>query len=627
MLGGNAMPLSSGPDTRALPSLLPLALAFVLLTGAVGLSARFVWIQQHQARAIQHTLTVANRLAVILSTMQDAETGERGYLLTGDDSYLDPYLRAEATLQPKLDDFGLVTMDNPKQQEALRTLKQVATQRLALLGAAIEQRRSHGVFTHTGTGQNLMNQTRDIIGSMQAEEERLLANRQAAADTASLVLQIGIVSAVLLIVLLAVLVTREVRIRIETLASARDALAAANATLVQNAVEREHLEEQLRQSQKMDAIGQLTGGLAHDFNNMLAVVIGSLALFKRRTARGEPNTMRYIDNASDGAQRAAALTQRLLAFARKQPLTPESIDANRFVAGLSDLLRRTLGEAIEIETVLAGGLWRTHADPSQLENALLNLCVNARDAMPDGGKLTIETANGHLDDAYAATHLEVTAGQYVMIAVSDSGTGMTREVMAKAFDPFFTTKDVGKGTGLGLSQVFGFVRQTGGHVTIYSEPGQGSTVKMYFPRFRDEGSADHARPGRIPGAAEPGTPDQVVLVVEDEDRVRALSVEALRDLGYTTLEAESAATALRHLERHPEITLLFTDVVMPGMNGRKLADEALRLRPDLKVLFTTGYTRNALVHTGTLDPGVHLLGKPFTVEQLAGKVRQVLGAV
>jgi len=382
-------------------------------------------------------------------------------------------------------------------------------------------------------------------------------------------------------------------------------------------------EKALRQAQKMESLGQLTGGIAHDFNNMLNVVIGNLDMLLRRLARGDTNVQRFASFALDGATRAAQLTERLLAFARQQPLRLEPINANKLMAGMSDLLHRTLGETIRTETVLAGGLWKIHTDTNQLESAILNLAVNARDAMPDGGKLTVETANAHLDDIYAAQHAGVPQGQYVMIAVSDTGCGMSPEVIQKAFDPFFTTKSVGKGTGLGLSQVHGFVHQSGGHVKIYSEVGQGTTVKIYLPRYYGSSEDVPTQPRYAPPSPGAGT---TVLVVEDEDSVRHVSVEALTELGYTVLEANGAAMALRLLDRHPEISLMFTDVVMPEVNGRMLADEARRRRPNLKVLFTTGYTRNAIVHNGVLDPGVHLIGKPFNLEQLARKLAEIKDA-
>ncbi|WP_230770332.1 PAS domain S-box protein [Sphingomonas sp. Leaf4] len=381
-------------------------------------------------------------------------------------------------------------------------------------------------------------------------------------------------------------------------------------------------EQQLRQAQKMEAVGQLTGGIAHDFNNMLAVTIGSLDLLDRRIGAGDARAKRYIAAATDGARRAANLTQRLLAFSRQQPLRPEPVDANKLTAGMSDLLRHSLGGDVRLETVLAGGLWRTCVDANQLENVILNLAINARDAMADGGRVTIETQNAHLDDRYAAAHPGVAAGQYVLIAVTDSGTGMPPAVIAKAFDPFFTTKEVGKGTGLGLSQTYGFVKQSGGHVKIYSEPGEGTSVKVYLPRLLND--VAEAPASEQTADLPVGHQREVVLVVEDEPSVRQFSVEVLSELGYRTLEADSAAMALRLLDAHPEIALLFTDVVMPEMNGARLVDEARRRRGDLKVLFTTGYTRNAIVHNGVLEPGVDLISKPFTIEELAARVRAVL---
>ncbi len=381
-------------------------------------------------------------------------------------------------------------------------------------------------------------------------------------------------------------------------------------------------EEALRQSQKMEAVGQLTGGIAHDFNNMLAVVVSALDLLARKYLQDDPLAMRYVDAARNGTKRAAQLTHRLLAFSRQQPLRPEALNANRLVSGMSDLLRHSLGATIQLEAVQAGGLWRTHADPNQLENAILNLAVNARDAMPDGGRLTIETANAFLDDRYAAEQIGLLPGQYVMVAVTDTGSGMSPDVVSRAFDPFFTTKEVGRGTGLGLSQVYGFVKQSGGHVKIYSEPGQGTTVKIYLPRLL-HGQDEDAQSGAVPLAPH-ANGRETVLVVEDEAAVRAMSVDALTELGYRVLEADGAEAALRLLDAHPEIALMFADVVMPGMNGRKLADEARNRRPDLKVLFTTGYTRNAVVHNGVLDAGVDLLGKPFTLEELGASVRAVL---
>ncbi|CAL4866266.1 Sensor histidine kinase RcsC [Asticcacaulis sp. MM231] len=380
-------------------------------------------------------------------------------------------------------------------------------------------------------------------------------------------------------------------------------------------------QDALRQAQKMEAVGQLTGGIAHDFNNMLAVVMGSLDLLNRRLGPEDPRAKRYVEAAMEGAKRAASLTQRLLAFSRQQPLRPELIDANKLVSGMSDLLRHSIGADIRLETVLSGGLWRVSADPNQLESVILNLGVNARDAMPGGGKLTIETQNAHLDTRYVASEMGVPAGQYVLIAITDTGEGMPPEIIAKAFDPFFTTKAVGKGTGLGLSQVYGFVKQSGGHVKIYSEVGQGTSVKIYLPRSHERDETEVAEADTV---LLMGEEREVILVVDDEPAVRQFSCDALSELGYRVLEADSAATALVLLQANPDISLLFTDIVMPDTNGRKLADAAQAIRPDLKVLYTTGYTRNAVVHNGIVDKGVQLIGKPFTIDELAARVRDLL---
>jgi signal transduction histidine kinase len=406
---------------------------------------------------------------------------------------------------------------------------------------------------------------------------------------------------------------------------AEEALQVLNNTLEQRVHDEVHtrskVEEQLRQVQKMEAVGQLTGGIAHDFNNMLAVILGGLNLLQRKLARGETDVGRFIEGAIDAAQRAATLTQRLLAFSRQQPLSPEPLIINKLVAGMSELLDRTLGEHVKVETVLAAGLWQVKADPAQLENAILNLAVNARDAMPGGGRLTIETLNAFVDDAYAREYA-IEAGQYVLIAVADTGAGMAPEVIAKAFDPFFTTKGAGRGTGLGLSQVYGFVRQSGGHVKIYSELGVGTSVKIYLPRLYGEAAATEQ--AKRLATVHRGLRSEIILVVEDEERVRALSVEALRELGYGVVEASGPRQALRMLDEGQQVTLLFTDVVMPDMSGRQLADRARVKRPNLKVLYTTGYTRNAIVHNGMLDPGTNLLTKPFSIEELAAKVRKIL---
>jgi PAS domain S-box-containing protein len=399
------------------------------------------------------------------------------------------------------------------------------------------------------------------------------------------------------------------------------------AKITRDLTEKRNVEAQLRQSQKMEAIGQLTGGIAHDFNNLLQVVIGSLEGLQRRVGSFEQASLgaemtRFVDNALRGAERAANLTRRLLAFSRRQALDAKPTDASKLVAGMSDLLRRTLGEAISIETVNGAELWRISVDANQLESALLNLAVNARDAMPGGGKLTIETANCVLDELYAAKFEGLEAGQYVMIAVSDTGTGMTREVLERAMEPFFTTKEVGHGTGLGLSQVYGFVKQSGGHVRIYSEVDEGTTVKLFLPRLAGEATSEERSDHRPVPASRVG---ETILVVEDDESVRTATSDMLRELGYRVVMAEDGPSALRLVGERPEIRLLFTDVGLPGgMNGRQLADAVRTTRPELPVLFTTGYARNAIVHHGRLDPGIHLLPKPFTYAELANKLSRML---
>lgn len=378
--------------------------------------------------------------------------------------------------------------------------------------------------------------------------------------------------------------------------------------------------EALRQAQKMEAVGQLTGGIAHDFNNLLQVIVGNLEIL----ARGLPEEMvrlrRATVQAMSGAKRAGALTKRLLAFARRQPLDPKRISANAVVIGMSELLRRAVGETIEVETVNGGGLWSIEVDPNELESALLNLTVNARDAMPGGGKLTIETSNAHLDEAYAKRHAEVAPGQYVAISVTDTGHGMDENTMSRVFEPFFTTKAEGKGTGLGLSQVYGFVKQSGGHIKLYSELGSGTTVRMYLPRS-ENGLAEEA--DEISDLA-PEASGETILVVEDDPDVRAYTVAALQELGYRVIETQDGPSAVNVLEKRT-VDLVFTDVVLPGgMTGADVVARARILHSGIKALFTTGYARNAIVHHGRLDRGVHLITKPFTFDELAVKVRDVL---
>jgi signal transduction histidine kinase/ActR/RegA family two-component response regulator len=402
-------------------------------------------------------------------------------------------------------------------------------------------------------------------------------------------------------------------------------LRAAELALAQEGMQRREAEDMLRHAQKMDAIGQLTGGVAHDFNNLLTIISGNIEIAQRSlgtwSETSRERLTRAIGNAASGAQRAAVLTQRLLAFARRQPLDPRLTNVNQLIGGMGEFFRRTVGENIDLDIVGGAGLWQVEVDQNQMEAAVLNLVVNAKDAMPEKGKLTIETSNAFIDESYSRQNADISVGQYVQISVSDNGCGMSRDVQEKAFDPFFTTKQPGQGTGLGLSQVYGFVKQSGGHVKIYSEIDEGTTIKIYLPRAR--AAAVGPRESDLPLVGSLGS--ETILVVEDEADVRAYLVETLRDLNYRVLEAGDGVAALAHFDAAPfHIDLLLTDIVMPGMNGRQLADELYRRQAGLKVLFITGYSRNAVVHQGRLEPGVSLLQKPLTQVMLAAKIREIL---
>lgn len=609
-----------------------LSWAILGLLVAVILGAAVSFDKQVAAQGwVEHTLSVRMSLLQVLSTLQDAETGQRGFLLTGDESYLEPFNRARQEIGEKLRSLELAIYEDAEQTQRLDQLRFAATQRMEELSKLLQERRSmpDAPFSEgLKSGQRHMDEARSIIAEMIGEENRLLAARNAETRWMVTLAQTGVVAALLSAALLAWAIAKESQSQVDELRTANSALKAALARVAEESERREQLEAQLRQAQKMEAVGQLTGGMAHDLNNMLAVIVGALNIIQRRMPDGDDRLQGLIKEALESVDRAAMLTHRLLAFSRQQPLAPQIVCVNKLVADLSEMIRRTLGGGIRIETVLAGGLWRTYADANQLENALLNLAVNARDAMPDEGNLTIETANASIDDEYASQHVEVQAGQYVLVAVSDSGTGMPPEILTKAFDPFFTTKGPGKGTGLGLSQVYGFVKQSGGHIKIYSELGHGTTVKIYLPRFIGQGEiTSPTRHAGDAGFISQGNPETLVLVVDDEERMRTVATAMLQDLGYGVISAGSGAEALLAIDGNPLIALLFTDVVMPDMNGRALAKEALRRRPHLKVIFTTGFSRNAVIHNGVLDPGVNFLPKPFSIEQLANKVMRVLGAM
>jgi len=610
---------------RRLPiySLAALALVVLAVVGGIYL----VSAQAAASARVTHTIEVQVALTEVLEKVRAVESAVRGYANTHRPEMIEDLALSARDLSRDLGQVRLLTADNPIQRKNVAHLKTLIDDRLDLARRSITLIQQNRINEQRDLSQRLRGRAAtqrisDHIDAMKTVERGLFTERVSRVENAVWLLTIGMLGALLVILGVAAAIVAETRKRYLAIEQARDeARLAANTARAEMAA-REDAETRLRQMQKMESIGQLTGGIAHDFNNMLAIVIGSLDLAERRLEREPDRALQSIENAREGAQRAATLTARLLAFSRQQPLAPVPLDANKLVSGMSELLRRALGEHVLVETVLAGGLWTTFVDASQLESALLNLAVNGRDAMPDGGRLTIETANSYLDEAYAATREEVQPGQYVAICVSDTGVGMSNEVAAQAFEPFFTTKGIGKGTGLGLSQVFGFVKQSGGHIAIYSEIGEGTTVKLYLPR--------HIGPAAVRSAPEAsedipqGKTSDIILVVEDEDRVRHFAVDALRELGYTVLSASNGFDGLDIIRDQPRLSLLLTDIVMPRMNGRQLADEARQILPGLRVLYTTGYTRNAVVHNGILDPGVALLAKPFTIAQLALRVRAIL---
>ena len=694
---------------------------FLLLAVGGYLSVRFAADEREQQAWVVHTYQVIDRLQKVLADVQEAEAGQRGYLLTRQDRFLAPYRSGVAKARKDLDVFQSLTADNQVQQLRVRQLRELVEARFKALDTTLNAADEAAVanpkmLTAMDEGRARMEQVRTELSRGMAAESRLLATRVAARRAAekkeilytslAALIALGVMlgTAILLIFNNFRLARSESMLENEsailqtTLDTVRDgiamfasdgevcvfnqnfftyldlpeglackgtmlsALLAAEQGQKRNALAtvtaepeapprnvsvngreieiysrpvptggfivvcsditaRMHAELAARQAQKMEAIGHLTGGVAHDFNNLLQIIGTSLD----RTAQdkdGDPKRAERIQNALNAVSRGARLTGQLLAFARRQALDPRSTNVGRVIQDMTDLLRRTLGERVEVESIIAGGLWNTMVDPSQVENAILNLAINARDAMPDGGKLTIEVANAFLDDAYAALHAEVNAGQYVMIAISDTGMGMAPDVVTRAFEPFFTTKPEGRGTGLGLSQVYGFVKQTGGHIKIYSEIGQGTTIKVYLPRTRKP--QDVIGPVAM-GPVEGGT--DCILVVEDDADVRAATVDMLSELGYRVLKAENAEQALTILTSGAPVDLLFTDVVMPGPVGvRELARRAHELRPNIVVLYTSGYTQNAIVHNGRLDDDVALLSKPYRREDLARKIRAMLSA-
>ncbi len=601
-----------------------IAAAFLLLVTAA-LAVAVMSVRSADAeRSVTHTVEVRENTQTLLSSVRAAVSAERGYVLLGDRRILQAIDVARRDIPVQLDRLFVLTRDNRLAHARLKRLRTLVDQRMQALSrtvalASIGRSADALSEVRAGVGPAYLGEIRDLVYAMDGDEAKLLIQRRQAAGVERMILMSTAIIALAMAGALAFLVNT-------TLSRYTARLVAQNRNLANEIAGRETVEAQLRQSQKMEALGQLTGGIAHDFNNMLAVISGSLQLLRRRLDAADSRTVALLDSALEGADRGAALTRRLLAFTRQQALEPKPADVNRIIGDMSNLLRRTLSEPVTVETVLAGGLWWAEVDVAQLENVLLNLSLNARDAMGGRGRLTIETANAFLDEAYVAGEDEVKVGQYVMIAVTDTGCGMSREVADKAFDPFFTTKAVGQGTGLGLSQVLGFIKQSYGHVKLYSEVGVGTTVKLYLPRAPQRIVADEPVPARDSAPIAVQLKGAAVLLVEDEPGVRAFVADALHELGCQVSVAPDAGEALRYLNGDSTIDLMLTDIVMPDMNGRILADRAQSLRPNLRVVFMTGYTRNAIVHNGVLDAGVHLLTKPFTLDQLAAKLEEALSS-
>ena len=694
---------------------------FLILATVAAVTVLFAANERSAQAMVTHTYQVMGSLRQILADATDAETGARGYALTGDPVFLQPTEAARARIARDLARFKQLTADNPAQQNRDQRLAALIQQRLNaldMLRAAGMATASPQVIQAMALGKARMDALRDEINKGMTEEQGLLLTRnQQSVDQKNYEVVFAVSMALLALVVLlaaaAYLVRNNVRLaeaeRMRaheaavlraTLDNVRDgvayfaadgrlsafnreffrlldfpdALAQDRTTLAQFAryekdrpravlvaphpgeatgpirlswggreleiyrapvagdgfligvldlTARIKAENMVRQSQKMEAIGHLTGGVAHDFNNLLQIISANLDLAAASPEiKANPPLARRVENAMIAVSRGSRLIGQLLAFARRQALEPRSVNLGRVIGEMTDLLGRTLGENIEVEAVIAGGLWNTLADPNQVETTILNLAINARDAMAGGGKLTLEAANAYLDDAYAANHEEVVPGQYVMLAVSDTGSGMAPNVINQVFEPFFTTKPEGKGTGLGLAQAYGFVKQSGGHIKIYSEVGEGTTVKLYLPRTRQaEEAAEPVNARPTQGGSER------ILVVEDDEEVREAATEMLREMGYEVLAAEDAEAALKQLNNGADPQLLFTDVVMPGpIPTREFTRQVQKLRPGIRILYTSGYTQNAIVHNGRLDDDAFLLSKPYRRDELARKIRGVLAA-
>jgi PAS domain S-box-containing protein len=745
-----AVPPSGGAGGNSIPAALrinvvPLSLALILLL-AILVTAGILAFRQTSAQAdVQRSIEVINDLNRVMTGLLEAETGQRGYILTNDSRYLEPFTKAAPDVLAEIQRLQEAAQDDAQTAASLTTLRSFAEQKLAELREtiAMEQQGHHDEAVariRAGVDREFMDRVRAVIAGLSQDETRRLIERRGVAAKADQLLQFGVIGAVLALLALAFFGLRAIRDQFRQVVSAQNLAQSANqrfqllaqgvtdyaiflldsqghvtnwnagaarikgyseaeiigqhfsrfylpeeresglparaletagregkfedegwrvrkdgtrfwahavidriqdadgnivgfAKITRDITERretqqrlETAREQLYQSQKMDAVGQLTGGVAHDFNNLLTIIIGNLDSAKRALedwqGGAQERLQRALDQALAGAHRAARLTAHLLAFSRRQPLEVKVLDVNKLLRHLAAFLKPSLGEQMQLEVVGAGGVWQVETDEGQLETAILNLALNARDAMPDGGKLSIEASNTYLDELYCSKNAEVRPGQYVEISVTDNGIGMSPDTVARAFEPFFTNKQVGQGTGLGLSQVYGFVKQTGGHVKIYSELGHGTTVKMYLPRAQAAAVTGEQEPKEA--TMPPARGQETVLVVEDDEDVRAFIVETLRELNYTVLEAADTPSALKILDNQAAVDLMLTDLILPGANGRDLARTAVAARPNLKVLFMTGYSRNAIVHSGRLDQGVQLIQKPFSQASLAAKIRSLL---
>ena len=605
-----------------------LAAGFLLLASLLAGAYVLAAVRERGIEQQQRIQAVRGSLRRTLITIQGAETGQRGYLLTGEPAYLAPYNRARGELA---DDLRMLDrqINEPHLRQQLPELRALIEGKQAELAQTLDyyNRGDHRTAAHlvrSNLGMRLMERIRTLVSAMLEDCNRNLAAERSKERMLSRWVLTGASASALAILGLAILTLREMSCRHRLMVRTRDQLLASSEALRRSTERQAMLEEAVRQSRKMEALGALTGGMAHDFNNMLAVVMGNLELLKARLAKGNHDVGRYVDYALDGTRRAGELTQRLLAFARKQPLHAVLVAPGEVVASITEVIRRTLGGIYSVELQQAADLWQTRADVNLLECALINLAVNARDAMPEGGRLTVQTANVFLDEDYASSRADVASGAYVMIAMSDTGHGMSAEVRRKAFDPFFTTKASGKGTGLGLSQVYGFIKQSGGQVEIDSEEGKGTTIRIYLPRADGESAGGAVRSDPAAHGMPRGDGRTLILLVDDDIGVRVFAAEALTELGYRVLTAASGHDGLAVLDAHPQIDLLLTDVEMAQLSGWELADIARQVRPGLKVLLMTGFTRETTERVGERIPGAGLLRKPFTLEALAQQVHDVL---